>query len=135
MNITWTNDDERRFVPVRVRDGAAESDYIAAIRGIATVANVTGGYAILLDLREVSDMPDFAGVMKMAREMEHLKTPAADHIAVLACPKGAVYGKGRQIIAILLSLGISAELFATEPDAMDWLGARLPRLGDRTHAA
>ncbi len=126
MNISWRHDADRRFIPVVVREGASESDYIAAIRDVATVTNLTGGYAILADLRPLSDMPDFATIMRMARIIEELQSPEPDHLALLACPKGAVYGKARQIVAILTTLGISAELFTAEDDARNWLATRQP---------
>lgn len=126
MSIRWTADKRRYFIRVTPEHQPAVGDYLAMIRGVATVTNQSGGYAILLDFRYLDAVPGYADVVNLAQEVWRLRSPLPDFVAVLVVPSGSIYGKARQAVSVLSAVGILVELFTDEAAALDWLGTMQP---------
>ena len=92
------------------------------------VTNLTGGFTIVADMRELENFPAYASALRIAQEITLHESPAPDRVVVIAPPVGALFGKCRQFVSMLTSLGMDADLFTDEPAEarMHGLHAALP---------
>ena len=131
MPIEWTVDTELRCVRITLAGSSLESEYIALVRGVATVTNGTGGYAILVDVHALAHIPGYAEIVRLCQEVWRVRSPEPDFIALIAPEAGALYGKARQAVAILATLGLEVDLFESESEALAWAMAKQSGVASR----
>lgn len=127
MPVRWTIDNERWFVHVVCEGAALEHEYVEMIRETAKVTNLSGGYGILIDARALTDVPGYAETVRICREVWNHRSPTHDYIAILIPQTSLLYGKARQVVAVMTTLGLVADLFESESEAHRWMfGWRTP---------
>ena len=121
MPIEWSADPAARRVRIRLSGEIGLDESIALVRGVAMVTNITGGFGMLVDARDLTVPPPYPVIFRCAHEVRRLASRNPDRIAVLTAPMGAIFGKARQFCAALLSLGIIVDHFTDEPSALGWI--------------
>lgn len=129
MPVEWSIDTEKGVARIAFRDRVGVEECISMVRNVASVTTVLGDCSLLLDARELTVVPGFELVLKVTQvavEVADRKHPA--HYALIGTPGTSAFGKCRQVIAILNSAGIRADLFGSEAEALAWCESINPRL-------
>ncbi len=131
MPVEWSIDNEKGIARIEFREPVGLDECLTMVRNVAAVTAVLGDCSLVLDGRELTRVPDFELVVKvtqLALEVRNRQHPG--HYALLARPGTAAYGKSRQISAVLNTLGLTADYFDNEQDALNWCANHNPRLRD-----
>lgn len=129
MPVEWTIDTERGVARIAFRGDITEDECLRMVREVASVTTVLGDCTLLLDGRELRHMPDYKLVLGVTELADKLRDRArSGHYALISAPGTTIRGKCRQIATVLNTLGIEAELFENETDALVWSSSLNPRL-------
>lgn len=129
MPVEWTFDAPSGIARVRFSGVVGEAETQAMMRQVATVTTLHGRCSIILATGEVTDAPGYDAVFRCALLAVRLRNSAQPaHYVVLAKPGDAMFGKARQLVAVMDGLGVTVESFPDETAARDWMAKHNPRL-------
>lgn len=129
MPVEWSFDTPHGIARVRFSGVVEEAETQAMMRQVATVTTLLGHCSVVMATGEVTDAPGYDSVFRSAMLAVRLRNAAQPaHYVVLAKPGDAMFGKARQLVAIMDGLGISAEFFPDETAARPWMAEHNPRL-------
>lgn len=131
MPVEWKFDTDKGVARVRFSGEVGEAETQAMMRQVASVTTILGRCSVLLSTHEATAAPGYDSVFRtvmLAIRLRNSAQPA--HYAVLAKPGDPLFGKARQLVAVMDGLGIDAEMFSDEPAALPWLMKLNPRLAE-----
>ena len=113
-------ESEPPVVRLRCPDGGSFADHVAALRDLACSPELAPGIPVLLDVRDVTLLPNPAEAEVLAGLLANQGVLGRHRVAVVV-NAGTQYGVARMVCTLAELRGADAKVFTEEPQALSWL--------------
>ena len=113
-------ESEPPVVRLRCPDGGSFADHVAALRDLACSPELAPGIPVLLDVRDVTLLPNPAEAEVLAGLLANQGVLGRHRVAVVV-NAGTQYGVARMVCTLAELRGADGKVFTEQPQALSWL--------------